>query len=270
LPLHINVCKVIESYGAGATMKQAFYTLKMAFQCLFSRQKFIGYVNVPYCHGMTIGELARFFNKEYHVDCNLKVIPMRGWKRSMSYADTRLAWIPPSPNIPEADTPMFYPSTGMLSGLKMLNVGVGYTLPFKIAGAPWVNAEKFAEKLNSLHLSGVCFVPYFFKPFYGLYRNEECQGVLIRVTDPLHYRPVAVQYALIGVLKSLYPEEFARRLAAVSSLELFHEANGTKTVYQILKEEKYPTWKLLEFLDKEIKGFESVRQKYLLPDYPVL
>ena len=102
-------------------------------------RSFIGYVNVPYCHGMTIGELARFFNEEYNVGCQLKIVPMRGWKRSMSYADTGLPWIPPSPNIPEADTPFFFPSTGILSGLKLFNIGVGYTLPFKIAGAPWIS-----------------------------------------------------------------------------------------------------------------------------------
>ena len=166
-------------------------------------RSFIGYVNVPYCHGMTIGELARFFNGEYHVGCKLKVIPMRGWKRSMTYADTGLAWIPPSPNVPEADTPFFYPSTGILSGLKLLNIGVGYTLPFKIVGAPWINAKQYAQKLNEQKLPGVCFVPFYFKPFYGLYKGEDCQGVLIRITQPLRYRPVAVQYVLLGLLKSM-------------------------------------------------------------------
>jgi uncharacterized protein YbbC (DUF1343 family) len=230
-------------------------------------RSFIGYVNVPYCHGMTIGELARLFNGEYRVGCNLTVVPMRGWKRSMTYADTGLVWIPPSPNIPEADTPFFYPSTGILSGLKLLNIGVGYTLPFKIVGAPWINAKQYARKLNEQKLPGVCFVPFYFKPFYGLYKGEDCQGVLIRITHSLRYRPVQVQYVLLGVLKTMYPKEFARRLSAVQSPELFHQANGTDAIFRILTEEKYATWKLLEFQQAERKAFETARRKYLLPNY---
>jgi uncharacterized protein YbbC (DUF1343 family) len=231
-------------------------------------RSFIGYVNVPYCHGMTIGELAQFFNAEYHVGCKLKVIPMKGWKRSMTYSDTKLVWIPPSPNIPEADTPLFYPSTGILSGLKILNVGVGYTLPFKIVGAPWIDAKKYAAKLNEQKLGGVCFLPFYFRPFYGLYKGEDCQGVLIRATDPRRYRPIAVQYVLLGVLKSMYPKEFANRLSKVPSLDLFNQANGTDAVYRILSEEKYATWKLLELHRPERKAFAEIRKKYLLPEYP--
>ena len=230
-------------------------------------RSFIGYVNVPYCHGMTIGELARFFNGEYHVGCKLKVIPMRGWKRSMSYADTGLVWIPPSPNVPEADTPFFYLSTGLLSGLKLLNIGVGYTLPFKIVGAPWINAKQYAQKLNEQKLPGVYFVPFYFKPFYGLYKGEDCQGVLIRITNTLDYRPVAVQYVILGMLKSMYPKEFAKRLSTVQSLQMFHQANGTDSIFRILSEEKYPAWKLLEFQQAERKAFETLRQKYLLANY---
>ncbi|MBF8264078.1 MAG: ybbC [Parachlamydiales bacterium] len=232
-------------------------------------RSFIGYVNVPYCHGMTIGELALFFNGEYKIGCKLKVISMRGWKRSMSYRDTGLAWIPPSPNIPEADTPFFYPSTGMISGLKLLNIGVGYTLPFKIVGAPWIDAKKYAQKLNEQKLAGVHFLPFYFKPFYGLYKSEDCQGVLIQMTDSLRYRPIAVQYVILGVLKSMYPKEFAQRLNKAGSMQLFHQANGTEAVFQILTEEKYATWKLLEFQQEERKAFSVLRQKYLLPDYPM-
>lgn len=232
-------------------------------------RSFIGYINVPYCHGMTIGELARFFNAEYAAHCKLTVIPMRGWKRSMTYADTKLPWIPPSPNIPEADTPFYYPSTGILSGLKLLNIGVGYTLPFKIVGAPWVDAKKYALKLNEQKLGGVHFVPFYFRPFYGLYKGQNCQGVLIRITDPARYRPVSVQYVLLGVLKSMYPKEFADRLAKVPSMELFHQANGTDEIFRILSEEKYATWKLLEFQSAERKSFETLRQKYLIPEYAV-
>jgi len=227
-------------------------------------RSFIGYINVPYCHGMTIGELASFFNEEYKVGCKLKVIPMKGWKRGMSYRDTGLAWIPPSPNVPEPDTPLFCPSTGLLGELHILNIGIGFTLPFKIVGAPWVNGNDFAEKLNAQKLPGVYFQSFHFRPFWGLYKGVDCQGVLIQITDALVYRPLSVQYLLLGMLKSLYPKEFLKRLEESPSKDLFAKANGTNAVYEILLKEKYPAWKLIELHKTEREAFLEKRKKYLI------
>ena len=134
-------------------------------------RSYIGYINVPYCHGMTIGELALFFNKEYKIGCKLKVIPMKNWDRSMSFSETGLTWIPPSPNIPEPDTPLYCPLTGLMGELSISNIGIGFTLPFKVVGAPWIKANEFAEKLNSQKLPGIYFQPFHYKPFYGLYKG---------------------------------------------------------------------------------------------------
>ena len=229
------------------------------------KRSFIGYINVPYCHGMTIGELATLFNEEYKIGCDLKVIPLKGWKRSMSYSETGLSWVPPSPHIPEPDTPFFYPSTGILGELKVANIGVGYTLPFKVVGAPWIEAEEFAEKLNAQKLEGVTFLPFHFRPFYGLYKGEECQGIKIQITDKEKYKPLNVQYLLIGMLKSLYPKEFHSRVVEGStSMKLFSQANGTDEIYQILKQEKYAVWKLLNFGKEERSQFLEKRNKYLI------
>jgi len=231
-------------------------------------RSYIGYINVPYCHGMTIGELARFFNQEYKIHCKLDVVPMKGWHRSMSFRDTGLSWIPPSPNIPEADTPMYSLMTGILGELQIVNIGIGYTLPFKIVGAPWIQASYFAEKLNSQKLPGVHFQPFHFRPFYGSYKNLNCEGVLIQITDLKTYRPVAVQYLILGMLKSLYPTEFLQKLSAsAGSKDLFCKANGTEAIYEILLQEKYPAWKLIEFHKKERELFLIIRNKYLL-NYP--
>jgi uncharacterized protein YbbC (DUF1343 family) len=227
-------------------------------------RSFIGYINVPYCHGMTIGELAHFFNEEYKVGCKLKVIPMKGWQRSMSYRDTGLAWIPPSPNVPEADTPLFCPSTGILGELGILNIGIGFTLPFKIVGAPWIDAKEFAEKLNAQKLPGVHFQPFHFRPFWGLYKGLDCQGVLIQVTDAKVYKPLSVQFLLLGMLKSIYPKEFMKRFAESEKKDLFCKASGTDAVYEILLKEKYPAWKLIELHKIEREAFLEKRKKYLL------
>lgn len=227
-------------------------------------RSFIGYINIPYCHGMTIGELAQFFNEEHKVGCKLKVIPMKGWERSMSYRDTGLAWIPPSPNVPEADTPLFCPSTGILGELGILNIGVGFTLPFKVVGAPWINAKEFAEKLNGQKLPGVRFQPYHFRPFWGLYKGLDCQGILIQITDLKSYRPLSVQFLILGMLKSLYPKEFVKRLSETKHKDLFCKASGTEAVYEILLKEKYPAWKLIDLHKNEREAFLEKRKKYLL------
>lgn len=229
-------------------------------------RSFLGYVNVPYCHGMTIGELAKFFNEEYQIGCKLTVIPMQGWKRSMSFKDTGLQWIPTSPYIPEPDTPYFYASTGILGALGIVNIGIGYTLPFKVIGAPWIHAHKFAKELNEQRLAGVKFMPFYYRPFYGKYKNEDCQGVKILITDPRRYRPLAVQYLMIGILKSLYPKQFEKALAQVGEVEKksFCQVSGNDEMLQILTKEKYVAWKLILFQEEERKAFLEKRKKYLL------
>lgn len=227
-------------------------------------RSFIGYINVPYCHGMTIGELAHFFNEEYKIGCKLKVIPMKGWTRSMAYRDTGLHWIPPSPNIPEPDTPLFSSSTGSLGELHLLNIGIGFTLPFKIVGAPWIKAEEFATKLNQQNLPGVRFHPFHYRPYFGLYKGLDCEGIMIQVTDAKIYRPLSVQYLILGMLKSLYPKEVVKRLAGDAGKDLFCKASGTEAVYELLLKEKYPAWKLIELHKPEREAFLEKRKKYLL------
>ena len=231
-----------------------------------SMRSFLGYINVPYIHGMTIGELALFFNGEYKIKAKIKVIPMKGWKREMSYKDTNLNWIPTSPNIPEKETPFYCASTGILGELELVNIGIGYTMPFKLVGAPWIKAKMFAEKLNSQKLPGVKFLPIYYRPFSGSYKNQNCEGVQIVITNFKTYQPLSVQYLLMGILKSLYPEKFSKKLADLKAEKqrVFCLVNGNKAVLETLKNEKYATWKLFEIKDRNVKEFMSKRAKYLL------
>lgn len=228
-------------------------------------KSFVGYVNVPYCHGLTIGELALFFNGEHKIGCKLTVIPMKGWKRSMTFADTGLTWIPTSPNIPEAETAFFYPTTGLLGELQLVNIGIGYTMPFKLIGAPWIDAQAFAKQLNAQKFPGVYFHPFYYRPFFGRFAHEDCEGVLIVVTDTQTYLPVTTQYLILGILKSLYPENFKKALQdSAKREEMFNKVNGTAEVYRIIKEERYPTWKLRELHKKERQAYVQKRKAYLI------
>lgn len=231
-------------------------------------RSFVGYINVPYCHGMTIGELARYFNEEEKIGCKLHIIPMEGWKRWMSFQDTGLKWIPTSPNIPEANTPLFYATTGYLGELQLVNIGIGYTLPFKLVGAPWIEAEKFAAALNAQNFPGVSFVPFYFRPFYGKFSQENCEGALIVITDISKYKPVNTQYLLIGMLKSLYPEEFKKSMSANASRKnMFCKVAGTEDLFKIIQDEKNIVWKLRAVHQPQREAFLQLRKKYLMAEY---
>jgi uncharacterized protein YbbC (DUF1343 family) len=228
----------------------------------------IGYINIPYCHGMTIAELARYFNGEYRIGCKLEVVPMKGWKRTMSFKDTGLSWIPTSPYIPEAETVFFYPATGILGELRLINSGIGYTLPFKVVGAPWIDARRFAQRLNGQKFPGVHFEPFYYTPVYGRYAKENCQGVLIIITDHKRFKPVSTQYLLIGMLKGLYPENFQEAIiAAKKRKDTLCKLNGTEEAYRLIVEEKNIVWKLCSLQQKELEAFAKRRAKYLIPDY---
>lgn len=225
----------------------------------------LGYVNVPYCHGMTVGELATFFNEEYKVGANLRVIKMVGWDRKMSFSDTELPWIPLSPHVPEPTTPLFYPTTGLLGELSLVNIGIGYTLPFKLVGAPWIEADKFAETLNKQRFPGVHFEPFHYRPFFGKFAHKDCQGVLIVITDRQTFLPVTTQYMIMGILKTLYPKEFKEALtAAKAKMEVFNKANGTDEVYRLMNENTHIVWPLKALHQEKRKEFLTLRQKYLL------
>ncbi len=228
----------------------------------------VGYINVPYCHGMTIGELAQFFNEEYKIGCKLQVVPMQGWNREMTFQETGLPWIPTSPHIPEASTAWFYPATGILGELQIVNIGVGYTLPFKVVGAPWIDADQFASLLNQQAFPGVKFVPFHYQPFYGKFAKEECHGALIVITDEMKFKPVSTQYLIIGILKNLYPEKFKESLQKTKNRkEMFCKVNGTEEIYKLMTEEQYIVWKLRSFHEKERSQFLELRKKYLNPSY---
>lgn len=236
-----------------------------------SFRSFLGYVNVPYCHGMTVGELARFFNEEYNIGCQLIVIPMQNYKRSMSFQETELPWIPTSPQIPEASTAYFYPTTGLLGHLSFVNIGIGYTLPFKVVGAPWIDSDLLSDHLNKENLPGVIFQSTYFRPFFGIYKAENCQGVSIIIKNPKNFLPVTTQFTILAVIKRLYPERVKAAFAELEisdiKKELFFKLLGGRDIYDILKNEPLIIWKLREKFTKVRENFLPIRKKYLISQY---
>lgn len=178
-----------------------------------SCRSFIGLARVPIRHGLTLGELARYYNGAYGLGCDLTVIPMEGWERSMLWQDCGLPFVKPSPNLPTPASILVYNGTCMLAGTNATE-GRGTTTPFTTVGAPYVNPLELADALDALRLDGLRFSPTHFIPAFSKHQGEVCGGVDIHITDPYGLRAVSLGLHLIRTLQALYPEDFAFRTPA--------------------------------------------------------
>ena len=178
-----------------------------------SCRSFIGLARVPIRHGLTLGELARYYNGAYSLGCDLTVIPMEGWERSMLWQDCGLPFVKPSPNLPTPASILVYNGTCMLAGTNATE-GRGTTTPFTTVGAPYVNPLELADALDALRLDGLRFSPTHFIPAFSKHQGEVCGGVDIHITDPYGLRAVSLGLHLIRTLQALYPEDFAFRAPA--------------------------------------------------------
>lgn len=170
-------------------------------------ESFVGMYPIPMRHSMTVAELARMFNEEFGIGCDLDVVPMRGYRREFWFNDTDAPWVIPSPNMPTPDTAAVYPGTVYVEGTK-ISEGRGTTRPFEINGAPYADAYQVAEYLNDLRLPGVYFRPHSFLPTFQKHVGSLCQGVQIHVLDREVFKPVITGIALIKAFHDLYPNSF--------------------------------------------------------------
>jgi uncharacterized protein YbbC (DUF1343 family) len=173
-------------------------------------ESFVGMFPIPMRHGMTIGELARLFNEAFGIGADLTVVPMEGWQRSMYFDATGAQWVLPSPNIPTLDTTIVYPGTVLFEGANV-SEGRGTTRPFELLGAPWVDAERFADALNRSNLPGVRFRPAVIEPTFHKWAKATCGGCQIHVVDRNAFRPVETGVALLAAFRASDPSRFAWR-----------------------------------------------------------
>ena len=173
-------------------------------------ESFVGLYPIPMRHGMTIGELARFFNAEFALGADLEVVRMEGWRRGLFSDETGLPWVMPSPNMPTLDTAIVYPGTVLFEGT-MLSEGRGTTRPFELLGAPWIDAERFAAEMNALGLPGAFFRPAVFEPTFQKHAKTTCGGCQVHVTDRGAFRPVLTGVALIAAFRRMAPQSFEWR-----------------------------------------------------------
>ncbi len=167
---------------------------------------FVGLYPIPNRYGMTVGELATLFNEEFHIQCELEVVPMEGWSRNSFHTETGLPWIPPSPNTTSLDMMLLYPGTCLVEGTN-LSEGRGTTQPFEIIGAPFIDGEKLQDEVNALGLEGVRARALAFTPTYQKYNGELCEGIQLHITDRRKFRPVESVAQILAVIATMYDEE---------------------------------------------------------------
>ena len=220
-------------------------------------ESFIGMYPIPVRHGMTVGELAKLFNKEFAIGCDLKVIEMTGWKREMYFDETGLPWVMTSPNIPTPDTALVYPATGIFGGTTV-SEGVGTTRPFDFVGAAWLDAEAFAARLNAQKLPGVIFRTAYFVPRFGSFSGQNCGGVQLHITDRKAFRPVRTALALLYAVQDLGGENFS-----------FKSNGGRPTIDLVTGDNairlgRYSQEEILAEWDKEARQFKEMSKAYYI------
>ncbi len=248
---------------------------------------FVSQFNIPYLYAQTPGELALMVNAEarerweadsvqvmadsvcmtkngvLYKPCRLTVVPMEGWQRDMKWEDTGMEWIVASPHVQTGHTAYFYPQTGILGEFGYFNIGVGYTLPFELLGAPWIDARQLADSMNALGLPGLIFRPIFYKPFYSVYQGEQIQGVQIHLMDFDAAYLTSVQFRLLETLNRIYPEHRFFEECDAKRFRMFDIVCGTGFIRDRFAE-TYRWADIEDYWNKDVEAYRARSQKYYL------
>ena len=226
---------------------------------------FVSQFKIPYLYGQTCGELAWMLNEENMLKkkCKLTVIKMKNWKRSMTWEDTKLEWVVASPHIPNKNSSYFYPITGILGELGYVSIGVGYTLPFQLVGAPWIKAEELALAMNKLELKGLEFRPIYFKPFYATFKDENCQGIQIHIMDYQKANLAEVQFYIMQELNKLYPERAVFNNANKDRFNMFDKVSGSDQI-RLAFTKNHSFDDIKGYWNKDVENYRELSKKYYL------
>lgn len=226
---------------------------------------FVGLFPMPTRHGMTLGELAQLFNDKFGIACDLSVIKMDGWDRDCWYDETDGPWVMPSPNIPTLDSATVFPGTVHFEGTQ-ISEGRGTTRPFELVGAPYIDPEKYADRLNGLNLRGLYFRSCVFRPTFQKHGGVSCGGVQIHVTDRNAVEPVSAGVAMVKVAYELYPRDFLWKeppYEYVYDRNPFDVIAGTSRIREGI-ESGTSFADLISWWEPEVEEFRRVRENYLL------
>jgi uncharacterized protein YbbC (DUF1343 family) len=218
------------------------------------RTNFVGYFPMPVRMAMTLGEMAKMFNVEKKIGCDLHVIRLQNWQRGLWFSDTGLPWVNPSPNLRSPEAGILYPGLEILQA-GGVSVGRGTSRPFELLGAPWIRGEELAAYLNQRAIPGLRFEPEKFTPDSGLYKSELCEGVRVALTDRDALQAMRMGIEIASALGKLYPGNFDPK----KMIELV----GNATTIKQLAEGGDPG-AIAASWNKGLETFRKVRAKYLL------
>jgi uncharacterized protein YbbC (DUF1343 family) len=218
------------------------------------KTSFTAYFPLPVRYALTIGEIAKFFNAENHINCDLHVVEMKNWHRNYFYQSTGIRWLPPSPNLRTLNGSILYPGLEILQNAGV-SVGRGTETPFEEFGAPWINGDEVAAALNAQRLPGLRFTGQPFIPVVGLYSGQRCGGVAIRVGDKQAVRSMRMGIEIATILKKLYPDNFDPE-------KLMFLVGNAETIRQ-LQEGAAPEQVTARW-SSDLNTFDAVRRKYFL------
>ncbi|HXA17928.1 MAG TPA: DUF1343 domain-containing protein [Thermoanaerobaculia bacterium] len=226
---------------------------------------FVGLYPLPTRHGMTAGELARYFNKTFELNCDLLVVPMRGWDRAMWWEETGLPWVLPSPNMPTVSTAAVYPGMCLVEGTN-LSEGRGTTHPFELFGAPWLDPFRLAERLNGLGLPGIRFRPHYFLPTFQKHAGKVCGGAELHVTNRGEFEPYRTGLWIVKTARDMNPGKFdwRRETYEFVSDRLAIDLLAGSARYRELVESGGDIDEWAREWEKPLRAFTNTREEFLL------
>jgi uncharacterized protein YbbC (DUF1343 family) len=222
---------------------------------------FIGRWNIPIRHSCTLGELAAYFAASRLPTLELEIIRAKNWNRNLTAAETNQPFVPPSPAILDPVIALLYPGMGLMEGIN-INEGRGTANPFRVLGAPWIDAPLMQQSFASLELPGIRSNTIEYKPVSGLYADQHCKGLFFEITELSSFRPVHTGICLLELIISLYPEECRERLypsrASPSGTEHLDKLTGVYRSFELAR-----TGSLTTFHSQKT-GWKETIQPFLL------
>jgi uncharacterized protein YbbC (DUF1343 family) len=223
---------------------------------------FVSQFKIPYLYGLTPGELAIYLNKNNMLESgkkvDLTVVPMEGWHRNMSFRETGMPWVLPSPHIPTPESALYYPCSGIFGELDYVSIGVGYTEPFKLFCTQWVDAQALSKRMNDLNLPGLMFRPIYIKPFYAVGKGENLQGVEVYITD-VEAAPITLtQFYVMQELAAMYPDKavFKEGNSNVKRYSMFDKVCGSKEIRRRFTQ-NHKVADIIDYWNKDAQAFKA-------------
>ncbi len=228
---------------------------------------FVSQFPIPYIYGLTPGEIALMINGEGWTEngkkAKLEIIEMENWDRSMTFGQTGLPWVPTSPHIPHQYSAYYYVASGILGELGVFSEGVGYTTPFQVFAAEWIDEAELSARMNALGLEGVIFRPLVFKPYYGRDAGKTLRGVQIHFTEYEKVDLMPLQFWFMQVHNELYPDKNPFEMARSNRLPFFDKVVGSSYIRNTFSE-TFRVSSIMDYLNKDVESFKETSKKYYL------